>query len=111
MSTTKTGKLLAYIKIISGEYVIGEVRHEDENVITLKKPLSTKFEPTLGGLQIFPYDALYLGKELDEVTFKKEQLLHIHENEDVPSEIAAKYTEYATGIVSTAPANNTGIIS
>ena len=90
---------LAYVKLITGEYVLGKVVHEDENTIVLKKPLSAKFEMMLGGLQMFPYDAFYLNKELEEVIFKKEHILHEYKGSEVPSELEAKYTEFASGIV------------
>jgi hypothetical protein len=92
-------KDLAYIKLISGEYVIGEVAHNDENTIVLKKPLSTKYEMMVGGLQMFPYDAFYLNRELDEVIFKKDYIMHIHENEDIPEELKGKYNEFASGLI------------
>jgi hypothetical protein len=92
-------KDLAYIKLISGEYVIGEVAHEDENAIVLKKPLSARFEMMLGGLQMYPYDAFYLNKELEEVIFKKEHIMHIYKGEEIPFELEAKYREFVSGIV------------
>ena len=94
-------KELAYLKLISGEYVLGEVVHEDESTIVLKKPLSTKFEMMLGGLQMFPYDAFYLNKELEEAIFKKEHIMHEYKKESVPMELEAKYREFASGIIQT----------
>ena len=92
-------KELVYLKLISGEYVLGEIAHEDENTIVLKKPLSTKFEMMLGGLQMYPYDAFYLNKELEEVIFKKDHIMHEYKGEAIPMELEAKYREFASGIV------------
>ena len=96
MSKTNT---IAYIKLISGEYVLGKVEHEDENIIILKKPLGVKFEMMVGGLQMFPYDAFYLNREPEEVIFKKDQILHEYKDEEVPEELQKKYTEFESGIV------------
>jgi len=90
---------LAYVKLISGEYVLGRVEHKDEETIVLKKPLSVNFEMMLGGLQMVPYDAYYLNKEVQEAIFKIEHTLHIHEGSDVPKELEEKYNEFASGII------------
>jgi len=90
---------LAYVKLISGEYVLGEVDHKDEETIVLKKPLSVNFEMMLGGLQMVPYDAYYLNKELQEVIFKLDHIIHVHEGEDVPKELGEKYNEFVSGII------------
>jgi len=90
---------LAYIKIISGDYVLGEIVENNENEIKLKKPLATKFEMMLGGLQMYPYDAFYLSKELEEISFKKEHVIHIFEGDDIPFELESKYREFVSGIV------------
>jgi hypothetical protein len=96
---------LVFIKLITGGYTIGKVINDTETELELKKPLSVIFEPMMGGLQILPYDAYYLGKEVNELSFKKDQIMHVFEGEDIPLEIEAKFREFESGIV-TAPAGS-----
>jgi hypothetical protein len=94
---------LAYVKIISGEYVLGKVEHQDENTIVLKKPISVIFDPMQGGLGFMPYDAMYLMKETPEIIFNKDQLIHVFEGDNIPVELKDKYVEFDTGIITEAP--------
>jgi len=90
---------LVFIKLVSNGYVVGKVVDEDDGQVKLKKPLSVVFEPMMGGLQILPYDAFYLGKEMEELSFKTRDIMHVFEGDDIPAEIQGKYIEFETGIV------------
>jgi hypothetical protein len=94
---------LAYVKVISGEYVLGKVEHQDENTIVLKKPISVIFDPMQGGLGFMPYDAMYLMKEVPEIIFSKDKLIHVFEGDNIPTELKDKYIEFDTGIITEAP--------
>ena len=96
-----------YIKLISGQYVIGDLEFQDEKNMVLKKPVSLDFNPMAGGLGFVPYDAFYLGKEIDKVDFKKEHVMHIFE--DIPEEISNNYVKFKTGIDLNASENTSNI--
>jgi len=95
--------MLYFIKVITGSYIIGEGEKTEEGYV-LQKPLSVIFEPMMGGLQVIPYDAYYLGKEIDSINVKEDHVMHEFTGDDIPKEIADKYTEFKSGIVQ-APAN------
>jgi hypothetical protein len=86
-----------YLKLITGQYILGDLENENDNIITLKKPVSIEFNPMAGGLAFIPYDAFYLGKELETVEIKKEHIMHDFSNQ-VPKEITDNYTKYKSGI-------------
>ena len=103
-------KNLAYVKMVTGDYVIGEVTHDDETSLTLKKPVSIIFDPMQGGLGFMPYDAMYVMKELEEINIKKDFIIHEFKGDLIPKELEDKYTEFCSGIITTpeqaAGANN-----
>ena len=85
-----------YLKLITGQYVIGDIISENEKEIKIKKPVGIDFNPMAGGLAFVPYDAFYLGQELNEVVFKKDQIMHTFEP---PKEILDNYIKYKSGIM------------
>jgi len=100
----KTATVIKYIKLITGNYVIGkEIKSESNEVLVLEKPVSIEFNPMAGGLGFVPYDAFYLGKEVEKMEFKNQHIMHVFEAEEIPEEIAKKYTEFLTGIVTDVP--------
>jgi len=92
-------KELAYVKMVTGDYVIGEVTHDDEASVTLKKPVSIIFDPMQGGLGFMPYDAMYVMKELEEISIKKEFIIHEFKGDLIPKELEDKYIEFCSGII------------
>ena len=103
MDITKLSGEIVFVKVISGDYVVGKVLESDkDSELVLYKPLTVRFEAMMGGLQVVPYDAFYIGKELDEVGIKEEHIMHIFVGSEVPEEIKAKWTEISTGIVTEA---------
>lgn len=94
----QTEKNIKLFKIITGEVILGEVT-DKETIYYIKKPVELRFEPMLGGLSFLPYMAVYLGKELDEISIKKDFIVHEFERDDIPVELEAKYREYISGII------------
>jgi len=92
-----------YLKLITGQYVVGDIIEVDEKEIKIKKPVGIDFNPMAGGLAFVPYDAFYLGQELEEVSFKQDQIMHTFEP---PKEILDNYIKYKSGIMP-APATQT----
>jgi len=84
-----------YLKLITGQYIIGDLEFEDEKNVVVKKPVGLEFNPMAGGLGFMPYDAMYLGKELEKVDIKKEHIMHKFEP---PKEIMDQYVKFKTGI-------------
>jgi len=87
---------MKYLKLITGQYVIGDVKNENEETVILKKPVSLEFNPMAGGLSFIPYDAFYLGKEIEELEIKKSHIMH--DFDDIPKEIADNYVKFKSGI-------------
>jgi hypothetical protein len=86
-----------YLKLITGQYILGDLANEIDGVITLKKPVSIEFNPMAGGLAFVPYDAFYLGKELENIEIKKEHIMHDF-SDQIPKEIIDNYIKYKSGI-------------
>jgi len=87
---------VALIQIITGEVVMGKVQSLDDGV-NLEKPMSLIMNPMQGGIGMIPHMAVYLGKELEEITIKESHV--VYSTTEFMDDFKAKYQEYLTGII------------
>jgi hypothetical protein len=83
------------IKLVNGEVVMGELIHDNEEEIKLKRPMLLMLDPMQGGIGMIPYDAIYTQTELEDFAFKHEHIMHPMA---VHSSFEDAYIKQTTGI-------------
>jgi len=85
-STTKITKL------ITNQMIIGKTTHSG-NITTIEQPYMVVPDPS--GIQIFPYDAAILGRELEYITVSNDSTIY---SSEVGEELRNNYLTAISGI-------------
>ena len=67
---------ITMIKLVTGEVVMGKIKEETDEKVTLEKPMTLMLDPMQGGVGMIPYDAIYTQEEKEEMTWNKRYVVH-----------------------------------
>ena len=79
-------------KLITNQMIIGKTTHSG-NITTIEQPYVVVPDPA--GIQIFPYDAAVLGRELEYITVDNSNTLY---SSEVAEELRNNYLTAISGI-------------
>ena len=79
-------------KLITNQMIIGKTTHSG-NITTIEQPYVVVPDPA--GIQIFPYDAAILGRELEYITIDNSNTLY---SSEVSEELRNNYLTAISGI-------------
>ena len=91
---------ITMIKLVTGEVVMGKLKEETDETITLEKPMTLMLDPMQGGVGMIPYDAIYTQEEKEEMIWNKSHVVH---DMKVHPQFEEAYIKQTSGI-ETAPA-------
>ncbi len=88
------------LKLVTGEVVMGKLKEDRGDCITLLKPMTLMLDPMQGGVGMIPYDAVYTQEEPEEVTWRADVIVH---DMKVHPSFEEAYIKQTTGIETSLP--------